>query len=294
MRKLSEVAAVLPPSLRDERVLEDDEHGFKACKPKILLMASSSSNKRKSRYDVGMDSPDAFKSLARMGERCQCCLKFRAELAEIGIMSFKQCGGCRSAFYCSSACQIVHWKKEHKKECKKRANDRAAVREVAPGPRFVADLEQWERSSQMLLIVMVAVMLQEEAARVSRPGAPVTPEDLADKYCGVADAEYVPGSPLPFQIGKDCNLMSFDGLAEVPGMLKHLSDSNAEAVEGGIISCDFIPLHMIVRVAGISRVITVMAPRDRLRGNGNDSDLGDTAVANLVDIINAGFKGAGL
>lgn len=32
------------------------------------------------------------------------------------------CGGCRSEYYCSSACQKAAWKAEHKAECKRRQN----------------------------------------------------------------------------------------------------------------------------------------------------------------------------
>ena len=31
---------------------------------------------------------------------------------------FKTCGRCRSAWYCSAACQRAHWKAAHKRECK--------------------------------------------------------------------------------------------------------------------------------------------------------------------------------
>lgn len=31
--------------------------------------------------------------------------------------SFKRCGGCLSSFYCSSACQKEHWKREHRSYC---------------------------------------------------------------------------------------------------------------------------------------------------------------------------------
>ena len=30
----------------------------------------------------------------------------------------KKCAGCRTQYYCDAKCQRVHWKAEHKKECK--------------------------------------------------------------------------------------------------------------------------------------------------------------------------------
>ena len=38
---------------------------------------------------------------------------------ETALGQHKQCQGCNQVVYCSKKCQSLHWKKQHKKECKK-------------------------------------------------------------------------------------------------------------------------------------------------------------------------------
>lgn len=37
-----------------------------------------------------------------------------------GGCKFKVCSRCQKAMYCSSECQVAHWKEGHKAECKKK------------------------------------------------------------------------------------------------------------------------------------------------------------------------------
>ena len=36
----------------------------------------------------------------------------------------KRCGRCKRAFYCSSDCQVAHWRSGHKRRCKATAEEK--------------------------------------------------------------------------------------------------------------------------------------------------------------------------
>lgn len=39
-----------------------------------------------------------------------------------GVENTKRCSGCKSVWYCSTKCQTIDWKANHKKQCKKLKN----------------------------------------------------------------------------------------------------------------------------------------------------------------------------
>lgn len=242
-------------------------------------MASSSPNRRKLIEEVG-----------RSAEVCNSCLKMRRN---IGDVKFSRCSSCRSAFYCSAACQLSDWK-DHKEVCKIRTKALADLRAAAPGPNFVADFEQWARSSQ-ILGQLNAIMLQEAAAAVSRPGAPVTAEDLTRDFCAVLTADYKPDGRLPFRIRDNYGLVSFDSLEGPdwgrPETAKEMRESKPVA-EGGGIDHDAVVLNMMINVGFLSREILTQGPREFV--NGTEAKIPGSVpltAAQLVSVINGGWGG---
>lgn len=256
-------------------------------------MSSSSSDKGRS--PLGLDSPDALKKLTRSRESCNGCLKFRVDLAGA---SFKVCGGCRTVSYCSSACQAAHWRSGHKLVCKERAQDLADVRAAAPGPNFVAELEQWVRRSKLLLVHLAVAMLHEAAESASRAGLSVRPEDLALKNCMALHTDYTPGR---FRIRDNPRLTSFDAMeataAETadPGLqsiVEEMREAKVKVADGGqLASSDFVVLNILIHVGGIMRQLRAISPRVVV--NRNNPGLARTAVAERVKEINSWFGGAG-
>lgn len=55
-------------------------------------------------------------STAALGRKCSSPSCLAREGVDGG--TFRRCGGCKRAFYCSRHCQQVHWKAGHREECK--------------------------------------------------------------------------------------------------------------------------------------------------------------------------------
>jgi MYND finger len=53
------------------------------------------------------------------------------DLGEKRTKAFMQCSKCRSVRYCSRECQVLHWKKGHKKECSLLASKQTQRKEEA-------------------------------------------------------------------------------------------------------------------------------------------------------------------
>lgn len=175
-------------------------------------MASSSSHdvSHFPAYGVDLDSNSQcdLKKLSRSTEACHGCDKGRCNSDAV----FKRCTGCRTALYCSTECQLVHWRNGHKQACKKLKKHNANVGDLV-GTFFLEDFEKWQRTSKLLILHMVMILLQEEVMSASRRGVRVTAEDMALENCLVFTADYTRASRLPFQICDGFKLMSFDAAA---------------------------------------------------------------------------------
>lgn len=205
-----------------------------------------------------MNSPDYFRKLARSNQMGEGCNQSRSNL---GNVSFRRCTGCRSVLYFSAACQLMHWRKGHKESCKSCARGLAEARKAGPFPKFVDELEQWARSSQSLLGHMTLRILQEAAVGFLRPGAAVTPEDLTPRFFFVVvDADYIPGSRLPFKIRGKFSLCTFNVLDTPEERARVRSDGLAKefekaAEEEKVASSGLLVLNLIVRAEGVRKVI---------------------------------------
>jgi len=84
--------------------------------------------------------------------------------SELELVSGKSCvcGGCRSARYCSSACQKAHWHNWHKAFCKQQQKREAAARSAAQRPVASFSAAAWEMNlfvsyaSPMCNIILLA------------------------------------------------------------------------------------------------------------------------------------------
>lgn len=182
-------------------------------------MASSSSEKGQSPSGAATDSAGArdarelSKELSRSIETCGGCGYYRQEL---GGVSFKKCSGCHSVLYCSSPCQVSHWRKEHKAVCKEKAKNRAKIRKsCALGSTFLADYELWQRNSMSMLSSLYVIMLREAASSAARSGALVTTEDVTRDFCAILKADYTAGSRLPLRIRGDMMMVTLNSMAGV-------------------------------------------------------------------------------
>ena len=72
---------------------------------------------------------------------CACCGKTAQELQSV---PFLVCSGCRSRRYCSSACQKIHWRTDHKQECGQLRNVKTNLTQ-AFGQRFDSCVKTWSR-----------------------------------------------------------------------------------------------------------------------------------------------------
>lgn len=268
-------------------------------------MASSSNDRGEPPFDRGeppfgfeLDSPDALKKLALSNEKCEGCLQSRSDLDDSRT---KRCGGCHSFLYCSAACQLTHWQKEHKQECKKITTDRADVRGAA-GSSLVDDLEQWVWSSTSPLACLMGIMLHEAATSVSRPGALVTVEDLGHQNCVVVNADYTPGSRLPFRILDDYRLVSFEELEgsersnrKYQTVLKEMREAAERDTE---LSRGLVPLNMLVNVdrpfgPGVTKVFMTKEPKEVFDNIGDIAGPEGMNAAVLVSRTNSGLGGVG-
>lgn len=57
---------------------------------------------------------------------CEACGK---TAAQAGIPVLNRCGKCKRAWYCSRECQVVDWKKKHKRRCAVQRVDRKNEKE---------------------------------------------------------------------------------------------------------------------------------------------------------------------
>lgn len=179
------------------------------------MASSSSSDKGSTRVEgqfnnssIEFYSSNTLKKTSRSREICHGC---RESCKDLGGVSFKSCGRCRTALYCSTACQLAHWS-EHKGVCKKRVEGRVDAQKVAPGPKFIHDFDKWARVSVQNLDHVNILLLLEAAEISSRSGTRVTAEDLSHNSCMVTNAHYMPGKRLPFQIRGDYEILSLEAL----------------------------------------------------------------------------------
>lgn len=211
-------------------------------------MASSSSDKGESPADVDLKNTPC--------DACQSCLKPHHDL---GGESFKRCAGCRYALYCSLECQAEDWSSGHKNVCKKRARRLAAFREAAPDSQFFPRRDKWRRSSETLLNHLAVLVLMEAAATASRPGAPVTAEDLTRDSCVVVNVDYIPDSLLPFQVRNDYRLVPFHAM-EVEGKgdagIREMIDEMAKNAPA-----DLMTLNLLLNVADTPFLSATGEPR---------------------------------
>lgn len=257
-------------------------------------MASSSSEK-------GFDSSPAevMKTMARCTDGCHGCLRSRTNL---GVASFMRCVACRSVLYCSSACQVAHWKAEHKKVCKKRAKDRAVSREAAAGPKFVDEFDQWTQSSQLLLDHMIIMMMYDALASAARRGACVQAAELTRDFCVVINADYRPGSRLPFQIRDDYKLLSFEdvlrrgsvGNSKFQVVAKELRSAwerqKLTSNGGRLVLNTFVTAG---GAGGVTKLLMTWVPPATFNGIIGEADLLGNTVAAVVSNINEGLGGTG-
>lgn len=254
-------------------------------------MASSSSDKVTSPSGFDSDSPD-WKKIGRDSEMCSGCSKSRGN-QDSASFKLKHCSACRFVFYCSSECQVSHWKAEHKQVCKKRAKDLADAREVGTDPNFVPEFDQWLRSSEMLLDCLMITMMQDAVKLASRPGAPVAPEDIAQEFCVIANADYSPGTRLPFRVRDDYKLIRFvgnEGTAS-PGLQEALNEFKDAAEGENMASTGFLCLRMLLSAGGVTRVLKSNLPQEGVKEI-FDLPTGWTA-AEIVRDLNKGSGGTG-
>lgn len=259
-------------------------------------MKSQLANKAQLPFVITTDSddPNVFRKLSRSCERCKGCLKDRSDLADASLMG---CKGCASMLYCSKTCQVSHWRKGHKNDCRKVANDLAKFQEACPIPSFLAEFIEWKRSSKILLFRLAVAIIRESA---SLPGACGTPEDLTRDFFVFVEADHTPGNRLPFRIRDEYSLGSIDtleGISSHPNctmsfaeLAKTMRDTNPEG-EGKRPSSDFLILKMIVKVGNMSRAHMTNMPREYINDNIEGSE--DVTASMLIMAINDGVGGVG-
>ncbi|KAL0489668.1 ubiquitin carboxyl-terminal hydrolase [Acrasis kona] len=104
-----------PPRLEFEPMVMDDDY-FKGIVVDIAYVETSVP------FHVLRDSAKkeqfgtVFANLDVEGSRLECIMCHKPK-SMVGKM-FK-CSGCKKVYYCSKECQLIHWKENHKKFCKK-------------------------------------------------------------------------------------------------------------------------------------------------------------------------------
>ncbi|KDQ63533.1 hypothetical protein JAAARDRAFT_75870 [Jaapia argillacea MUCL 33604] len=58
------------------------------------------------------------KDIRLSGGNQLCCSNYTCTGQLFPLPKLSQCAGCKSAFYCSKACQVKDWKLRHKRYCK--------------------------------------------------------------------------------------------------------------------------------------------------------------------------------
>lgn len=237
-------------------------------------------------WTVDPKAPNALKELGRQAEFCSGCNKTRHEL---GDASLQRCSRCHSVLYCSPTCQTSHWHAAHKAVCRQRARDREVMHDMVPTPSFVDEWAQWSRTSNAVLGRLVIIMMQDAAAARG-----VAPEVIGKTCCVFINAEYTPGTRLPFQIADDYSVVSFDELLDARGgdVDKQMQETvqGLKETAGGVADGDALILTTLVAVSRITRVIRHKTAPELLHLKMEGHQL---SAREIVRILNDGFGGAG-
>ena len=116
-------------------------------------------------------------STATIGPKCssETCLVREG----VGKTKFKRCGGCRQMWYCSTHCQVTHWRSSHGKECRQLQQQKAlqsmeACLLVEPALQHPGGMIQEPNPSET-----AQVSTQPDEAVVSTVGSQLRFDDVA-------------------------------------------------------------------------------------------------------------------